>query len=126
MKEALVKFRGYGLNSLQLAKLEKKHNKKNVKGDLELKSSFFQSSENKNMYMVLVNVATITNTHDITMSLEGYFEFDPTVERFTRDRFLTSNAPAILYPYCRSFISMISSFDSESAVILPVIDFSKK
>ena len=60
------------------------------------------------------------------MSLEGYFEFDSTVERFTRDKFLTTNAPSILYPYCRSFISMVSSFDSETAVILPVINFAKK
>ena len=28
MQETLVKFRGYGLNSLQLVKIEKKNNKK--------------------------------------------------------------------------------------------------
>lgn len=126
MQEELVKFKGYTLNSLQLVKDEKKNFKKSDEGDLELKPNFFQSSKNKNMYKVIIDVTVITSTHNIAMSLEGYFEFDSGVDKLTRDTFLRINAPTILYPYCRSFISMVSSFDSETAVILPVINFAEK
>ncbi|RGI31875.1 protein-export chaperone SecB [Melissococcus sp. OM08-11BH] len=84
-------------------------------------------SDDKLTAGLIVNVILFSKEIDkkIDISVEGVFTIN---EEFSKEdtksieRALRVNGTAILYPYIRSMVSMVSSFDSSSAVVLPALN----
>lgn len=60
--------------------------------------------------------------HDIKLSVNGFFELNDDYSEDELEKFLVVNGTAIVFPYIRSMISMLSSLDAEDAIILPTIN----
>ncbi|MFW3589727.1 hypothetical protein [Vagococcus fluvialis] len=60
--------------------------------------------------------------HNIKLSVNGFFELNDEYSEDELEKALVVNGTAIIFPYIRSMISMLSSLDSEEAIILPTIN----
>lgn len=58
----------------------------------------------------------------VRMKIVGFFEADRIVEQLQLNRFMAFNAPAILFPYVRAFLSSISAQAGMQPVIIPTIN----
>ena len=67
------------------------------------------------------------NTKDtvIRIIINGYFNIPKNVDDELKNNFLEISAPAIVYPYVRTFISEVTAFDNGETVILPIINFAE-
>jgi len=83
------------------------------------------SEENKKRFVVKFDV-TLTSEKGVSVSLEyiGLFDVDEEItDDFKSSSFLTVNAPAITFPYLRSFVTTFTVNAGLPAVILPTINF---
>lgn len=55
----------------------------------------------------------------VKVIVSGYFFINETKDF---EEFLIVNGSAIIFPYVRSIISMVSSFDSETALLIPTVN----
>lgn len=122
MKEQVVNFKGYSIVHLEMNKNENEIKREN--NELSLQIQPYQNSEDENTYKLVMKLSTISIKEKIDIEIEGYFEFKGNFEQEEIDTFLKINAASILYPYCRSIISSLTTLDSSEAVILPIINFS--
>lgn len=68
-----------------------------------------------------VDVVFATGNMKIDITVNGYFELiDDTQVDF--EKLLVINGSAIIFPYIRSMVSMLTSLDNEHAIILPTIN----
>lgn len=58
------------------------------------------------------------NLRSITVEVAGAFKIN---DKKDVKSYLTSNGTAILLPYLRSIVSMVSSFDNKNAILLPTL-----
>lgn len=58
------------------------------------------------------------NLRSITVEVAGAFKIN---DKNDVKSHLTSNGTAILLPYLRSIVSMVSSFDNKNAILLPTL-----
>lgn len=58
------------------------------------------------------------NLRSITVEVAGAFKIN---DKKDVKSHLTSNGTAILLPYLRSIVSMVSSFDNKNAILLPTL-----
>lgn len=61
------------------------------------------------------------NLRTIIIEILGYFKINIEDQP---EKFLAVNGSAILYPYLRSIVSIVSSLDSENQILLPTINTS--
>lgn len=88
-----------------------------VKKDAESKNEFsiefkLKLTDSLNFQLDLVYVAVFTVDEDIT-------------DEFMNSNFPKINAPAIAYPYLRSFVSLVTLNSGYGASILPAMNFVK-
>lgn len=69
-----------------------------------------------------VNIIDPQQSRFIRVIVRGLFIINDGLDEEKVKVYLAQNGTAILYPYVRSIVSMISTMDSESAVILPTIN----
>jgi preprotein translocase subunit SecB len=78
----------------------------------------------KKFYLKLeVSVEDKSKSYSVFVSMIGIFEFKGDVERIS-DYFLI-NAPAILFPYIRAYISSLTSISGVETVILPTLNLTQ-
>ena len=122
MENNKVTFKGF-----QIIKFGMEKNVEEVKDkNIEIETTNFYNKKNKNMYKVMLSVDAISKFRKISVEIEGIFEFDQNSNEEFIKEFLDITAPSILYPYCRAFISNVTSYDAHDALILPVLNFAKK
>ena len=78
--------------------------------------------EEINMY---IGVSDETNNFKISANMVALFEFDSEISEENKTSFVNSNAPAILFPYFRAYISTLTSLSGMQPVILPTINFAR-
>jgi len=74
----------------------------------------------------IVNMDVDVTDEEFDMSIEALFVFEvsePITEEFKMSAFPTVNAPAIAFPYMRSFVSTMTLQAGYRPVILPSINF---
>lgn len=66
------------------------------------------------------------NKHiDINVISHGYFEFDRDLNDDEKSMFFDVNAPAILFPYLRAYISTLTALSGLKPITLPTINLSE-
>ena len=81
--------------------------------------------EEKNFYITFhIKIATIDNV-SITLTHKSTFETGDVIsEGFKETHFPYVNAPAIAYPYVRTFVSNLTLNSGYSPVMLPSVNFA--
>lgn len=63
---------------------------------------------------------------NINLTIEGMFEFDAELGENQRNDFFDFNAPAILFPYVRAYVSALTSLSGFKPFVLPTINFAAR
>ncbi|MDF9844727.1 MULTISPECIES: protein-export chaperone SecB [unclassified Paenibacillus] len=72
-----------------------------------------------------VSISDPVNQREINVKVRGLFLIDESLEIEKIKQFLAQNGTAMLYPYVRSIVSMVSVLDSETSILLPTINTTK-
>lgn len=124
--ETKVEFRGFRINDFHLVALEENSKSSSISKEIlgmKIKQSAFCSEEDENVYKVILDIE-IEGNKKINTKVEGVFAFENVNNEEIVSNFLNITAPTILYPYCRSLISMVTGYDASDSLILPIINFS--
>ena len=77
--------------------------------------------ESVNHYLVTLTITVSkANEFDATVRLTGYCEIDDNLPN--RDIILSENVPAILYPYARAQLTLMTAQPETTPVVLPVVN----
>lgn len=74
----------------------------------------------------VVSVKDAKNVLDIKVTTVAFFEYDSSLTEEQKQTFFLHNAPAILFPYVRAYISTLTAQAGIDTIVLPTINFSKK
>lgn len=69
-----------------------------------------------------IKISNSENQFSVFVSIIGLFEFDSDLEPKAKENFFKINAPSILFPYVRAYISTLTSLSGMVPVILPTIN----
>lgn len=98
--------------------------------ELDLHIGQFFPDDNENIFGVGFKVSFQQEGYSINTEMRFFFETDsPITEDFKNSSFPTVNAPAIAFPYLRSFLSIVTMQAGYPPVMLPsvnFVEFSKK
>ena len=127
MSEQIAKFRFKGF-SIQKSLIEIKGDlNTDNKIDVEFKqASGIEDSDSLYMHVLGVSIKDREDKLNIEVEAKGFFEFDKELDADTRSRFFNVNAPAILFPYVRAYITTLTSLSGICPVILPTLNLSKR
>lgn len=56
----------------------------------------------------------------------GYFEFESHISEELKEIFFNTNAPAILFPYVRAYISALTALSGVEPIILPTLNLANR
>ena len=126
--EPVIKFKGYSIEKLIFSKEGIDFNEplEQIDGkaiNLSIEQGISEDLKNARLKIIIKLVDEVININ-IWLEVVGNFEINDINDPETIQDFLTVNGTAILYPYVRSIVSMVSSLDSENAIILPTINTS--
>ena len=119
LKEWKVKNLSFKINDIQIEKKTKKNS-------FNLSMGHFFSEENSKEFGIGFRINIKDEEFNILMEMVFLFELEEDVdEKFKQSDFLTINAPAIAFPYVRSYISNLTLQSGFSQIILPSVNFVK-
>ncbi len=121
-----IKFLGTKVSKLSL--LVDVGNELELKDDFKLSFINKYSEEDENSFVVAFSLSISSEEEDFVLELEylGFFSTDePISEDFKESHFPSMNAPAIAYPFLRSFINTVTVNSNLNPVILPTINFQE-
>jgi preprotein translocase subunit SecB len=127
MAEQIAKFRfkGYKIVESHISTNPEKEASQNL--NVEFEQTIGVNEEGHNMRLEM-----ITNINDenkvliIKVKAQGFFEFDSDLKLEEKEIFFRTNAPAILFPYVRAYITTLSSLSGVNPVILPTLNMSQR
>lgn len=118
--ESPIIFKGYKINNIQYETHD---------SDIELTENYKPEIEfgaDDKFEKGIVQITSVLNTSErqITINVSGFFDIN---KNYTDDKneilsFLGLNGSAILLPYVRAIVSMLTTLDSNQAMILPTIN----
>lgn len=77
--------------------------------------------DQKDRAVIKVHVLFKNNDISLDITVNGYFELmDGKKDNF--EKYLVINGTAMVFPYIRSMVSMLTSLDNENAIVLPTIN----
>jgi preprotein translocase subunit SecB len=80
--------------------------------------------ENRFDLILIVNISDTNKNISIEIEAIGYFEFKNKIQKDSLPAYFTVNAPALLFPYIRAYISLISSLSGTDPIILPTLNLT--
>ena len=90
---------------------------------VDIKPQSFVSDQELNYKLQFdINISNSENQFSVFASIIGFFEFDSDLDSVAKDKFFKINAPSILFPYVRAYISTLTSLSGITPVILPTIN----
>ena len=124
-KEAQFRFVNYRITE-SVIKLDPE-----VEPSDELEVNFEQTigvheTENRMRLLLNTSITDKNNALSVAVKAEGYFEFDEGLDEDMKDGFFNANAPAILFPYIRAYISTLSTLSGIKPIVLPTLNLSQR
>lgn len=62
---------------------------------------------------------------DLNISIDGYFTFRENISPQEISKYFILNAPAIMFPYIRGYITMLTSLSGIGTITLPLLNLVK-
>jgi len=108
--------------SLKLKKSPSESKPKKQSFTLSLGNSFSESS--KKEFSIAFQIVIDDIDFDLSLEMVFFFKLDSDVtEEFKTSKFISINAPAIAFPFVRSYISNLTLQSGLSTIILPSVNF---
>ncbi len=82
-------------------------------------------ASNKMRFEFIVNVMDSKKAVNVKVATVAFFEYDSSLTEEQKKSFFMHNAPAILFPYVRAYISTLTAQSGIDTIVLPTINFSK-
>lgn len=121
MKLKLLYYRVVNLN---LESIEQAFSIAQQSNELDLQVGQFYPEDKDNIFGVGFRVAFKQDGYALKVEMRFFFETDDIItDEFKNSSFPVINAPAIAFPYLRSFLSMITMQSGYPPVMLPSINF---
>lgn len=127
MAEQIAKFRfkGYKIVESHIVTNPEVEASQNL--NVEFEQTVGVNEEGHNMRLEMTaNISDENNALDIKVKAQGFFEFETDLKQEEKDIFFRTNAPAILFPYLRAYITTLSSLSGVKPVILPTLNMSQR
>lgn len=123
MANPVIDFKGYEIENLELKKVNDDIDKASVKNDISC-------GIKQNLKNAIVKIETTINDPEnkrkVLVTLNGFFDLDESIVNQQQAlNYLSVNGVAILFPYVRSVVSMVTTLDSNSPIILPTVNTSE-
>ena len=71
---------------------------------------------------IVVDMKDKEGGFSLSMRIVGFFEADESVDKQQLNAFIALNAPAILFPYIRAFISSLTAQAGIQPIIIPTVN----
>lgn len=85
----------------------------------------YENEEEGKMKLELnVKVADEKGLVDVNVIANGIFEYDKDITSEAKESFFNINAPAILFPYVRAYVSSLTAMSGMSPITLPTINLA--
>ncbi|MGR9527305.1 hypothetical protein ACSS31_26845 (plasmid) [Priestia megaterium] len=120
----VIKFEGYTIDKLYIERLEVSHDDQKPKENNLNRGVSIGLSEDKERAIIILSIELddFVNRKRIEAEIIGEFAIVAELDDEKLEEILSVNGVALVYPYVRSIISMVTSLDSDSAIILPTIN----
>lgn len=137
MSNAIFDFRGYSIKKFIYTKEEiPEEIKLSFEDGLHFSGNQAFTEDNlKGKLTLEIKLVSPESDAYLSLEVEGYFDlndslfidYDTNEKREISEvqRIFLQNGTSIMYPYLRSIVTVITSLDDESGIILPVIDLRK-
>lgn len=123
MSEKTAKFRlkEYKINQAGIA-FNPLRNPKNMSIEMVRRGT-----EKDKLYMLELDVSVEDkeNEFKVHAHIIAHFEFDSDINEEMKNIFFKINAPAILFPYVRAYISTLTSLSGIKPIIIPTINLAE-
>ena len=99
--------------------------KENNSLSINIEQNAYENEEEHKMKLELnVIVKDEENTVNINVKVVGLFEYDENVTGEAKDVFFKLNAPAILFPHVRAYVTALTAMSGMAPIILPTINLA--
>lgn len=120
---SVLKIHHFVFNSIHFQRKGFRQNQKDD-SELSLQVKVNVKKTNVNNYIVTLDLdVEKENEYISSVSLSGYCEIDDNADK--KDAILQVNAPAILFPYARAQLSLLTAQPETEPIVLPVINFQQ-
>ena len=92
--------------------------------DIDPEGSTLNKEEHLLMLRMNTRVYSDEEEVDIKVSLVAHFKYEST-QQDNLDKYIAYNAPAIIFPYVRAYISSLTGLSGISPIILPTLKMEK-
>jgi preprotein translocase subunit SecB len=123
MENSNFQFKGFNIiRSL----IERKHEKPSQKLSLGFNPRGLINKNESNFQLQLgVKIADENNVINIEIEAVANYSFDKQIDVETLDKLFYVNAPALLFPYIRAYISTLTNLSGFEPVTLPTLNMTK-
>lgn len=119
-----LKLLDYRVVNLNLETLEQDSSLAQQSNELDLQVGQFYPEDKNNIFGIGFRVSFRQDGYSLKVEMRFFFETDDVItEEFKNSSFPIINAPAIAFPYLRSFLSIITMQSGYPPVMLPSINF---
>lgn len=95
--------------------------------EVEIESNIAQRQDTDLYRVTLILKGNKPEEYDLEISLTGYFRIEPdeTISENLKNKLVTQNTVAILMPYLRSEVSLLTAQPGMDCVVLPAFNVNK-
>lgn len=123
MKQATkFKFKNYIITKTDITIDSYKEIYKDIKLDIT-KASENELGNNTYCIKFVINIYNENDSLHVLLVIQGNFEYDPELTDEEKNIYFKHNAPAILMPYIRAYVSSITSLSGIPTIVLPTYNF---
>lgn len=121
--ESVLKIHHFVFNVIHFQRIGFRQEQAN-NSDLPLQVKVNVQKTSANNYIVTLGLdVEKEKEYTASVSISGYCEIDDNADK--RDAILQVNAPAILFPYARAQLSLLTAQPETEPIVLPVVNFQK-
>lgn len=119
-----IKLLDYRVVDLRLQASEQDSHMEMASNDLSLEVGQFYPDDEKNIFGIGFKVFFGQEGFNVKAEMRFFFEIDSVItEDFKNGPFPAINAPAIAFPYLRSFLSILTMQAGYAPVMIPSVNF---
>lgn len=121
MVKPVINFDGYRIFNIELKTYESKEQFESLRErdkEISLEVRLFEEKDEAILKMESI-IFDERNNRSLQISILGFFTV---YDKENASEYLRVNGSAILFPYLRMIMSLVSSLDNENAIVLPAIN----
>ncbi len=118
----VIEFNGYRIEEIEYKTIND-INKSTFSIEPDLSFEFGLSKDmDEGVVKISVSLLDESNLRTIFLKVLGQFSIPNDIEKEKIELYLAQNGSAMLFPYVRSIISVLTTLDGPSAVVLPTVN----